>query len=145
MPFNIPKPSLINKNETTSLPRPSSLLSSNLPRLDDRSASHSAPPRPRRLWTINDTSLRPIPQFFPKLNPNCTAYVSDASPSVVAVRISECLRKRSIVVEYDEEAVSSARRYGALSLFQGSFLFRMNLTLLLLYYIAGCCYLLDMR
>jgi hypothetical protein len=32
---------------------------------------------------------------------------------VVAVRISECLRKRSIVAEYDEEAVSSARRYGA--------------------------------
>ena len=121
---NIPKPSLINKsNKTvTSLPRPTSLLSSNLPLVNDRSASsHSAPLRPRRLWTVNDTSLRPIPNFFPKLNPYCTTYVSDASPSVVAVRISECLRKRSIVAEYDEEAVSSLARDMELSLSQGSF------------------------
>jgi hypothetical protein len=41
------------------------------------------------------------------LDPNCTAYVGDASPSVVAIRIAECLRKRSIAVEYDEEAVSN--------------------------------------
>jgi len=70
-------------------------------------AASAPPPRPRRLWEVSDTSLRSIPKFYPKLNPRTTAFVSDASPSVVAVRISECLRKRSIAVEYDEEAVTA--------------------------------------
>lgn len=64
-----------------------------------------APPRPRRLWRVNDTSLKPVPYFYPPLDPRCSVFVSDAPPSVVAVRIGECLRKRSISVEYDEEAV----------------------------------------
>lgn len=63
--------------------------------------------RPRRLWTIQDTALRRIPEIYPPLDPNCTTYVGDASPSVVAVRISECFRKRSMAVEYDEESVST--------------------------------------
>ena len=64
------------------------------------------PPRPRRLWKVNDNALKAVPYFFPPLDPRCTVFVSDAPPSVVAVRIAECLRKRSISVEYDEEAVS---------------------------------------
>lgn len=63
--------------------------------------------RPRRLWSVQDTAPKRIPQGYPPLNPQCTTYVGDASPSVVAVRISECLRKRSIAVEYDDETVST--------------------------------------
>jgi hypothetical protein len=59
-------------------------------------------------WTVSDTSLRPVPPFYPPLNPWCTVFVGDAMPSVVAVRISECLRKRSIAVEFDEESVGAA-------------------------------------
>jgi hypothetical protein len=92
--------------------RPTSLFAGSLPQYSAPSTtsistrtSAAAPPRPRRLWAVNDTSLRPIPKFYPPLDPRCTTFVSDSSPSVVAVRISECLRKRSIAVEYDEEAV----------------------------------------
>ena len=91
------------------LQRPPSLLAAGLPSKSASSPSRLAPPRPRRLWAVNDTSCRPIPRFYPKLDPKCTVFVSDASPSVVAVRISECLRKRSISAEYDEESVSSSQ------------------------------------
>ena len=57
------------------------------------------------LWKVSDTSLRPVPAFYPPLAPRCTVIITDSSPSVVASRISECLTKRSISVEYDEEAV----------------------------------------
>ena len=94
--------------------RPASILSGSLsPSLEFQ--EHNVPCRPRRLWSVRDTSLRPIPKFYPKLDPKCTTYVSDASPSVVAVRISECLRKRSICAEYDEEAVSYSRIFQAMS------------------------------
>jgi len=69
----------------------------------DLRRDNSVPPAAR--WTVSDTSLRPIPPFYPPLNPRCTVYVGDAMPSVVAVRISECLRKRSIAVEFDDETV----------------------------------------
>ena len=62
-------------------------------------------PPPAARWTVSDTSLRPVPPFYPPLNPRCTVFVGDTMPSVVAVRISECLRKRSIAVEFDEESV----------------------------------------
>jgi hypothetical protein len=105
-----------NSRDTTPLSllsnRPTSLLAASLPQYSASlttsiatRASSATPPRPRRLWAVNDTSLRPIPKFYPPLDPRCTTFVSDSSPSVVAVRISECLRKRSIAVEYDEEAV----------------------------------------
>ena len=92
---------------SSSIPRPNSLLSKSLPSLLSAPADGTVevPPRPRALWKVLDTSLRQIPHFYPKLNPNCSIYVSDASPSVIAVRISECLRKRSISAEYDEEVV----------------------------------------
>ncbi|KAG7362044.1 hypothetical protein IV203_025710 [Nitzschia inconspicua] len=61
------------------------------------------PPRPRRMWEIQD-KLRPIPPYYPPLDPNCTCLVTDVSASVVASRITECLRKRSIAAEYDEES-----------------------------------------
>lgn len=74
---------------------------------DDNDLNTMVASRPRTLWTIQDTALRSIPKNYPPLNRNCTAYVGDASPSVVAVRVAECLRKRSIAVEYDDESVSS--------------------------------------
>ena len=103
---------------SSQLRAPSSLLSGSLPvgflnihDDDENEAFLSATNnpiavRPRRLWTIQDTALKQIPKDYPPLNPNCTIYVGDASPSVVAVRISECFRKRSIAVEYDDETVS---------------------------------------
>lgn len=58
-------------------------------------------------WKVNDASLRPVPPFYPPLCPTCTVIITDSSPSVVASRISDCLTKRSISVEYDEETVSN--------------------------------------
>lgn len=62
-------------------------------------------PPPTARWNVSDASLRPVPPFYPPLDPKCTAFITDAMPSVVAVRISECLRKRSIAVEFDDESV----------------------------------------
>lgn len=63
-------------------------------------------------WKVNDASLRPVPPFYPPLCPTCTVIITDSPPSVVASRISECLTKRSISVEYDEETVSDAKVSG---------------------------------
>lgn len=98
-------------------PAPDSLLSNSLPRsllqgsfLSANSESQHIPyARPRTLWNIQDSGLQHIPKFYPPLNPNCTTFVGDAAPSVVAYRIVECLRKRSIAVEYDDDLVSSAK------------------------------------
>lgn len=109
----IPKP-IIRRDSGSSTPagRPSLLAGLTLPGgFDEQNDSgeggsgSTVPPRPRRLWKVNDTSLKPVPYFYPPLDPRCSVFVSDAPPSVVAVRIAECLRKRSISVEYDEEAV----------------------------------------
>ncbi len=100
---------------------PSSLLSSSLPpsllqegeNVDFLSATNNpVAMRPRRLWAIQDTALKRVPQGFPPMNPYCTTYVGDTSPSVIAVRISECFRKRSIAVEYDDETVSRGAFFG---------------------------------
>ena len=72
---------------------------------EDDTSPTLAPPRPRRLWKISDTSLRRYPQFYPK--PIQYRLVDDASPSVVAVRIAECLRRLSVSVEYDEEMATA--------------------------------------
>ena len=106
----IPRPmNIIRREGAGSTGRHSLLAGLNLPSTssgDFDEDGQVAPPRPRRLWKVNDTSLKPVPYFYPPLDPRCTVFVSDAPPSVVAVRIAECLRKRSISVEYDEEAVS---------------------------------------
>lgn len=113
---SIPHPTKLLIGPSSQLRAPSSLLSSSLPPTllqeeennDFFSATNNpVAMRPRRLWTIQDTALKRVPQGYPPLNPNCIAYVGDASPSVVAVRISECFRKRSIAVEYDDETVRS--------------------------------------
>jgi hypothetical protein len=88
--------------------RPISLLaglqSIRLP--DDPESAYTtlAPPRPRRLWKVSDTAIPSVPELYPPLDRRCTAYVSDAPPSVVAVRVSEALRLRGVSAEYDEEA-----------------------------------------
>ena len=90
---------------------PTSLFSDALPRSllgvqQIESELGSGTPRPRRLWTIQDTSVKPYPKFYPPPNPNCSVTVDDgSSPSVIAIRISECCRKHSISVEYDDESV----------------------------------------
>lgn len=126
----MPRPmSVIHRegSSTTTGGRPSLLAGLNLPPAsgDLDEDGQVAPPRPRRLWKVNDTSLKPVPYFYPPLDPRCTVFVSDAPPSVVAVRIAECLRKRSISVEYDEEAVTATcmtvdRCHFVIHLFQGS-------------------------
>ena len=68
-------------------------------------------PRPSRSWNISndDRKLPKVPEYYyPHLfDPNCTALVTDSPPSIVVVRISECLRRRSIAVEYDDDSVTA--------------------------------------
>ena len=59
---------------------------------------------PRTNWNVADNKLKPIPPLYPPIPPNNKIFINDASPSVVACRISECLRKRSIIADYDDEA-----------------------------------------
>jgi hypothetical protein len=63
------------------------------------------PQRPRRVWSIQDTAIKPVPSYYPPFDPNCFCLVTDVPPSLVVIRISECLRKRSIAAEYDDEQV----------------------------------------
>jgi len=63
----------------------------------------NGPANLRSPWLVNDAGLPPIPPFYPPLDPQCTIHVVDATPSTVAVRIAECLQKRSISVEFDDE------------------------------------------
>mmetsp|Transcript_11265 Transcript_11265/g.28506 ORF Transcript_11265/g.28506 Transcript_11265/m.28506 type:complete len:640 (+) Transcript_11265:152-2071(+) len=80
---------------------------------DKTSARNSSliPPPPFRTWSIASDDHKALPKFpkhYPMFDPYCTALVTDAPPSVVIVRISECLRRRSIAVEYDDEAVTAS-------------------------------------
>eukprot|EP00934_Nitzschia_sp_Nitz4_P002445 Nitzschia sp. Nitz4//scaffold72_size95085//19777//21261//NITZ4_004748-RA/size95085-snap-gene-0.119-mRNA-1//-1//CDS//3329557339//2440//frame0 len=112
---NIPRPKSVLVGPSSQLRAPTSLLSGSLPaslRESDDGLSVAGmnsvvSARPRRLWAVQDASLPRIPKLYPPLNPNCTTYVGDASPSVVAVRIAECLRKRSMAVEYDDESATA--------------------------------------
>lgn len=61
-----------------------------------------APKRPARLWRVSDTTLVKLPLDYP-YDRRCTRVLTDP-PSILAVRVAECLRKRSISTEYDEEA-----------------------------------------
>mmetsp|Transcript_13542 Transcript_13542/g.38101 ORF Transcript_13542/g.38101 Transcript_13542/m.38101 type:complete len:732 (-) Transcript_13542:694-2889(-) len=79
---------------------------------DGRTSSRALLPWPRRAWKISNddrTALPRVPPYYPPFQPGCAALVTDAPPSVVVVRISECLRKRSIAVEYDDESSVTAR------------------------------------
>ena len=80
-------------------------------------------------WTVSDTSLRPVPPLFPPLDPRCTVLVKDATPSEVAYRISECLRKRSIAAEFDEQSVGLRNLLGIPGLRSHSELTSFMLTL----------------
>jgi len=62
---------------------------------------------PRTNWSVSDSNLKFIPSYNPPMIPaNCT-YISDASPSIVAARIAQCLTKRSLIAEYDDEQASA--------------------------------------
>jgi len=60
------------------------------------------PPAARSNWNVADTDLRPMPSLHPPIDRRCAVFIGDSSPSVVAARISDCLRRRSIVVEYND-------------------------------------------
>ena len=62
------------------------------------------PTRPRRLWKVSDTHVPAYPAYWPK--PVLFVPVTGTSPAVVAIRIAECLTKRSVAAEYDDEAAS---------------------------------------
>eukprot|EP00586_Coscinodiscus_wailesii_P005172 CAMPEP_0172479774 /NCGR_PEP_ID=MMETSP1066-20121228/4583_1 /TAXON_ID=671091 /ORGANISM="Coscinodiscus wailesii, Strain CCMP2513" /LENGTH=501 /DNA_ID=CAMNT_0013240543 /DNA_START=262 /DNA_END=1767 /DNA_ORIENTATION=+ len=65
------------------------------------------PASARSNWNVEDASLRPMPPLHPPMDRQCTVFVGDASPSVIAARVSDCLRRRSIVVEYDDETATA--------------------------------------
>jgi len=75
-----------------------------------RTTSSVLLPLPHRPWGIvSDVhkALPKVPSHYPPFDPNCTALVTDVPPSIVLVRISECLRRRSIAAEYDDESVTA--------------------------------------
>ena len=78
---------------------------------DKTSAQNSSLlPPPFRTWSIasDDHKILPkVPAHYPPFDPNCTSIITDAPPSIVIVRISECLRRRSIAVEYDDESITA--------------------------------------
>lgn len=106
--------SLSSKISTSSsLPIPSPLKSSrhltNLPRLSQnlpqRSSSNDETLGYK--WNVQDSKLKPYPPFYPPICKNTSTYVGDSSPSVVASRIVQCLKKRGATVEYDEDAATA--------------------------------------
>lgn len=62
----------------------------------------------RTNWNVDDAALRPIPPLHPPLDPQSTAFVCDASPSVIAARVSECLRQQSIMTEFHDDTASAS-------------------------------------
>jgi len=80
------------------------------PTTDEASRNNFSVLPPRRPWGIASEvhkALPKVPSHYPPFDPNCTALVTDVPPSIVLVRISECLRRRSIAVEYDDESVTA--------------------------------------
>eukprot|EP00549_Striatella_unipunctata_P007892 CAMPEP_0118704598 /NCGR_PEP_ID=MMETSP0800-20121206/19331_1 /TAXON_ID=210618 ORGANISM="Striatella unipunctata, Strain CCMP2910" /NCGR_SAMPLE_ID=MMETSP0800 /ASSEMBLY_ACC=CAM_ASM_000638 /LENGTH=470 /DNA_ID=CAMNT_0006606519 /DNA_START=118 /DNA_END=1530 /DNA_ORIENTATION=- len=107
----IKRPAVVGSMTFTSL-----LGFANRPRL-----SGAVPTR----WNVSDVSLRPVPAFGPPLDSNCTVYVADSSPSIVATRLSEALRQRSVSVEFDDDAGSASamtaeRVFFTIQLYRGS-------------------------
>lgn len=95
-----------SENDNSLPPAPDSLLASALPLSLTAGDSH-IPSRPRTLWPVQDNRLQHIPKFYPPMDPNCTTYVANTAPSMVAIRIAECLRQRSIAAEFDEETITA--------------------------------------
>jgi len=96
---------------SASIPRPRT-VTDDVPITDDSSRNNSSVllPPPRRPWGIASDvhkALPKLPRNYPPLDPNCTALVTDVPPSIVLVRISECLRRRSIAAEYDDDSVTA--------------------------------------
>lgn len=95
----IPPPLKSNRSRhLTNLPR----LSQNLPKIsssDDETLGYK--------WNVQDNKLKPYPSFYPPICKNTSTYIGDSSPSVVASRIVECLKKRGASVEYDEDAATA--------------------------------------
>lgn len=58
-------------------------------------------------WNVKDNKLKPYPPFYPPICKNTSIYVGDSSPSIVASRIADCLKKRGACVEYDEDAATA--------------------------------------
>jgi len=61
----------------------------------------------RTKWNVSDSNLKFIPAYNPPMIPTNCSYIADASPSTVAVRIAQCLTKRSLIAEYDDEQASA--------------------------------------
>jgi len=74
--------------------------------LTSHHSQHLAQNSAKSKWNVQDSNLKPIPPMHPPMPPTCTAFV-DASPSMVAARIDACIKKRSLVVEYDEDAAQA--------------------------------------
>lgn len=62
----------------------------------------------RTNWNVDDGTLRPLPSLHPPLDPSSSAFVGDASPSVIAARVSDCLRERSIMSEFDDDSATAS-------------------------------------
>jgi len=62
----------------------------------------------RTNWNVDDGTLRPLPSLHPPLDPSSSAFVGDASPSVIAARVSDCLRERSIMTEFDDDTATAS-------------------------------------
>jgi hypothetical protein len=88
----------------------SAILSTDTNEPDTAGTSTTTPTRPRRLWNVSDSQVPILPPFYPPASRATSCYCGgtydDASPSTVAVRIAECLRRRSVAAEYDEEAAT---------------------------------------
>jgi len=65
----------------------------------------SRPPSPQSNWNVSDTDLRPMPSLHPPIDRRCAVFIDFSKPSVVAARIADCLRRRSIVAEYNDGMV----------------------------------------
>lgn len=74
--------------------------------LTNHQSHHLAQNSAKSKWNVQDSNLKPIPPMHPPMPPTCTAFV-DASPSMVAARIDACIKKRSLIVEYDEDAAQA--------------------------------------
>jgi len=51
-------------------------------------------------WKIPQGSIKPVPDFYPL--EQSSVFVEGSTPSEIAVRISDCLRRRSIAASYGE-------------------------------------------
>jgi hypothetical protein len=79
----------------------SSRVSNNGDGMNSTGSWRNSPPRSN--WNVPDNKLKPIPPLHPPSIPTQSTYIGDSSPSIIAARISECLKKRSVLAEYDDE------------------------------------------